>query len=139
MYSAGKAALNDLSKPQPLMNLVDLVTGDTFLIYKKVNKRSSQCQQQRYFSVSAVNNMSKIIISLKCCSCYFTARRLAAAKVFGHDFIRQNFERLRWTLTKSVSKLKAKPFRVAVLHTQETSIFLTKQLYLLPLRWFDFC
>lgn len=134
MYSAGKAALNDLSKPQPLMNLVDLVTGDTFLIYQKVNKQSSQCQQQLYFSVSAVNNMSKIIISLKFCSCYFTARRLAAAKVFGHEFIRQNFERLRWTLNKSVSKLKAKPYRVAVIHTQETSIFLTKQLYLLPLR-----
>ena len=139
MYSAGKAALNDLSKPQPLMNLVDLVTGDTFLIYQKVNKQSSQCQQQLYFSVSAVNNMSKIIISLKFCSCYFTARHLAAAKVFGHEFIRQNFEQLRWTLTKSVSKLKAQPFRVAIIHTQETSIFLTKQLYLLPLRWFDFC
>ena len=51
MYSAGKAALNDLSKPQPLMNLVDLVIGDTFLIYQKVNKQSSQCQQQLYFSV----------------------------------------------------------------------------------------
>lgn len=90
-------------KPQPLMNLVDLVIGDTFLIYQKVNKQSSQCQQQLFFSVWAVNNMNKIIISLKFCSCYFTARRLAAAKVFGHEFIRQNFERLRWTLTKSVT------------------------------------
>ena len=73
------------------------------LIYQKVNKQSSQCQQELFFSVWAVNNMSKIIISLKFCSCYFTARRLAAAKVFGHEFIRQNFERLRWTLTKSVT------------------------------------
>ena len=66
MSSAGKAALNDLSKPQPLMNLVDLVIGDTFLIYQKVNKQSSQCQQQRYFSVRQQwNNMSKILGRLK--------------------------------------------------------------------------
>ena len=139
MSSAGKAALNDLSKPQPLTSLDDLVIGYTFLIYQKANKKGANANSSCISVCQQWDNMSKIIISLKFCSCYFTARHLAAAKVFGHEFIRQNFEQLRWTLTKSVSKLKAQPFRVAIIHTQETSIFLTKQLYLLPLRWFAFC